>query len=171
MKPDNDRFVTYYNGIKDKLFTYLMVRLQFDRKLSEDLMMDVVVKAYEHFNKFDEAKGSFKTWIFTLAHNHLVNYWRDQKKSVSLEDLEEEGIHPAVTESAHQAGRQSDRRNITHILSMMKESEREIISMRYFQELDYDEIASITGRKEGAIRTSLSRALDRFSDLYKKFYS
>jgi RNA polymerase sigma-70 factor (ECF subfamily) len=171
MKPDNDRFVTYYNEVKDKLFTYLMVRLQFDRKTAEDLMMDVVVKAYEHFSKFDETRASFKTWIFTMAHNHLVNFWRDQKKSVSLEGLEEEGIYPATTESGHEAGRQSDRRNITHILSMMKESEREIISMRYFQELDYAEIASITGRNEGAIRTSLSRALDRFSDLYKKFYS
>ena len=171
MKPDNDRFTEYYNGVKDKLFTYLMVRLQFNRKLSEDLMMDVVLKAYENFNRFDEEKGSFPTWIFTLAHNHLVNFWRDSKKTISLEALEEEGFHPANTEPGHQAGSQSDRKNIAYILSMMKESEREIISMRYFQELDYGEIASITGRKEGAIRTSLSRALERFSALYKKFYS
>jgi len=171
MKPDNERFITYYQGVKDKLLTYLMVRLKFDRELAEDLFMDIVIKAYENFNKFDIDKASFKTWIFKIAHNHLINYWRDSKTTVSLEGLEDEGVYPVSVESDQQSGRQSDSKNIQRVLSMMNKSEREIISMRYFQEMDYEEIASITGKKEGAIRTSLSRALDRFSELYKKLYS
>ena len=61
-------------------------------------------------------------------------------------------------------------KKIQHILSLMKEDEREVITLRYLEELSYKEIAQIIGKEEGAIRTSLSRALDRFSDLYKKIY-
>jgi RNA polymerase sigma-70 factor, ECF subfamily len=171
MENDSNQFTAYYNEIKDKLFTYFMVRLKFDRELAEDLFMDVVMKAFENFGKFDAGRGSFKTWIFTFAHNHLVNFWRDKKKPLSLEALEEEGINPAVTEPEEKSGQQINNRNIRHILSLMKESESEIILMRYMQDMDYSEIANIIGKNEGAIRTSLSRALDRFSDLYKKIYS
>lgn len=171
MEHDSDQFIAYYKEVKDKLFTYFMVRLKFDRELAEDLFMDVIVKAYEHFNRFNVDKGSFKTWIFTFAHNHLVNFWRDKKKSVSLEALEEEGINPAVTEMEESSGQDINNKNIRHILSLMKEGESEIILMRYMQDMSYSEIASIIGKNEGAIRTSLSRALERFAELYKKIYS
>jgi RNA polymerase sigma-70 factor, ECF subfamily len=171
MQHDSDQFIAYYGEVKDKLFTYFMVRLKFDRELAEDLFMDVVVKAYEHFSKFDAEKGSFKTWIFTFAHNHLVNFWRDKKKSISLEALEEEGISPAVTEMEETSAQDINNKNIRHILSLMKESESEIIFMRYMQDMSYAEIAGIIGKNEGAIRTSLSRALEHFAELYKKIYS
>ena len=169
---DHDRFIAYYNDHKDKIFTYLMYRLNFDQALAEDLLMDIVLRAYENFNKFDPEKGSFKTWIFTLAHNHLLNFWRDnqKKKTVSLENLEEEGVFTAVTEADNPVSQDIENKKIQHILSLMKEDEREIIILRYLEELNYGEIAQITGKNEGAIRTSLSRALDRFSDLYKKIY-
>ena len=169
---DHDQFISYYQENKDKLFTYLMYRLNFDRALAEDLLMDIVLKAYENFNKFDPEKGSFKTWIFTLAHNHLVNFWRDnkKKKTVSLENMEEEGISVAFVEAEDPVSQEIESRKIQHILSLMNESDREIITLRYLEELSYKEIAQIIGKEEGAIRTSLSRALDRFSDLYKKIY-
>jgi len=172
MNSKHDRFIAYYNDNKDKLFTYLMVRLNFDRSLAEDLLMDVVLKAYKNFNKFDPDKGSFKTWIFTLTRNHLMNYWRDNKKktTVSLEDLEEEGFSPAVTEAEDYFSQQIDSQQIQNILSLIKDDEREIITLRYLQELSFEEISGIVGKKEGAIRTNLSRALNRFSELYQKLY-
>jgi RNA polymerase sigma-70 factor (ECF subfamily) len=172
MTETNDRFVAHYQEVKDKVFNYLMYRLNFDRALAEDLFMDVVVKAYSHFADFDPAKASFKTWIFTLAHNHLVNHWRDsqKKEAVSLDQLEEEGVTVAITEMAEDASNQIDGKNIRKVLSLMADSEREVVTLRYLEDLEYSEISLITGKREGAIRTGLSRALDRFSVLYKKLY-
>jgi len=147
-----------------------MVRLNYDRQQAEDLLMDVFLKAYEKFYTFDPEKGAFQTWIFTLTHNHLVNFWRQNKKPVSLDELDEKGIYPVAAQSGEQVSRQIEGQNIHHILSLMKEGEKEIITLRYLQDLDYAEIARITGKKEGAVRTSLSRALSRFSELYHKIY-
>ncbi len=168
----HDRFLEHYHEHKDKLLTYLMVRLNFNREQSEDLLMDVVLKAYEHFDKFDPEKGSFKTWIFTLAHNHLINFWRDQskKKTVSLEKLEEDGFVAATVEHEGKAYLRIENEKIQHVLSLMNGSEREIISLRYFEDMEYKEIAEVINKKEGTIRTGLSRAMKRFSEIYQKLY-
>lgn len=172
MSEANDPFLGYYQEFKHKIFNYLMYRLSFDRALAEDLMMDIMLKAYQHFGNFDPVKGSFKTWIFSLAHNHLVNHWRDRKKheAVSLEAMEEEGVSPAFVEPVDDATKSFDNERIRRILSLMGDAEREVVTLRYLQELDYAEIADVLGKKEGAIRTSLSRAMDRFEQLYKKIY-
>lgn len=172
MSSKHDHFIGQYQEHKDKLFNYLVIRLNFDRALAEDLLMDVVLKAYEKFHLFKEEKGSFKTWIFTLTHNHLVNYWRDNQKKAtsSLEGLEEAGVNVAITEPDNSASRGIENQKIQHILSLMKDSERELITLRYLQELEYDEISEIINKKEGTIRTALSRAMTRFEALYKKVY-
>lgn len=168
----HDRFITYYHDHKDKILTYLMIRLSFDRAQAEDLLMDVVLKAYENFHKFDPEKGSFKTWIFTLAHNHLVNFWRDnkKKKTTSLDQLEEGGFVAAIVAAEDSISPKIENEKIQHVLSLMKDGEREIITLRYLEDLDYGEIAKILHKREGAIRTGLSRALKRFSEIYQKIY-
>jgi len=170
--PEHDRFLAYYHDHKDKLLIYLMARLNFDRSVAEDLLMDVVLKAYENFHKFDPGKSSFKTWIFTLTHNHLVNYWRDskKKKTTSLDQLEEAGFSAAAISPEDKVSPRIESEKIQHVLSLMKDAEREIITLRYLEDLDYHEIAKIINKKEGAVRTNLSRALKRFSELYKKIY-
>lgn len=171
LSPEHDRFMAHYQEHKDKVFNYLMVRLSYNRPLAEDLFMDIVLKAYQHFDKFDPEKGSFKTWLFALAHNHLINYWRDSKKTVSLEALEDDGFVPATVEPDHQAANMIESEKIQKVMIYLKPSDREIISLRYLQDLSSKEIANILGKKDGAVRTSLSRALDRFSDIYQKVYS
>lgn len=147
-----------------------MARLNYDRETAEDLLMDVVLKAYENFHKFDSKIASFKTWIFTMAHNHLVNFWRDNKKTASLEGMEEEGIFHATTEINDETEQHIENEKIQKVLSRMKEEEKEVVILRYIQDLDYDEISKVLGKKEGAIRTRLSRSLQRFEKIYKELY-
>lgn len=155
-------FIAHYQDNKDKVFTYLMYRLNFDRETCEDLLMDIVLKAYEKFHQFDPKKGSFKNWVFGIAHNHLMNHWRDSKEELPIENAEEVAYAPAPDELPSPA--------IHEILNLLSETEREIITLRYLNDLSYEEIAAITGKSQGSARTSLSRALDQFKTFYNKIY-
>ncbi len=166
----HEKFTAYYHEYKDKIFNYLMYRLNHDRDICEELLMDIILKAYEKFADFDSEKGSFKTWIFTIAHNHLINHWRDRKNISSLDELEESGLQLATVDIKDDASGHFDKKVITTILEKLNASNREIISLRYLSELSYKEIADVTGKNEGAIRTGLSRALDQFKNMYQKFY-
>lgn len=172
MNPSHHQFINYYHENKDKLLTYLMYRVNFDKMLAEDLLMEVYIKAYMHFDKFDTNKGSFKTWLFALAHNHLITHWRKEKnrRTVSLEALEEKGFEPAYVDDDDSLSKAMDAKKVQYLLSLMKEDERELISLRYLQELSYEEISNIIEKKQGAIRTALTRALKNFAQLHQKLY-
>ncbi len=167
---DHSSFVSYYEEHKNALLTYLMYRLNFNRPLAEDLFMDIVLKAYEHYEKFDTKKGSFKSWVFTIAHHHLINYWRDHKPMASLEALEEEGVSIASNPPENSADQASEHHQILKVLSFLSEEDRGVIAMRFLDHLDYDEIASALHKKEGAVRTQLSRALQHFKHYFDKIY-
>ncbi len=172
MNSSHDKFLRHYHETKDKLFNYLMVRLSFNRPQAEDLLMDVFLKAYENFGKFNPEKGSFSTWIFTVAHNHLVNHWRDdaKRKTTSLDKLEESGYTAASIEAEDRVSPVIQNEKIEKVLNLMSDSEKEIITLRYLQDLEFSEIAEVLNKKEGTIRTSLSRAMKHFSEIYQKLY-
>ncbi len=170
MGSEHAQFTSHYNDTKDHVFNYFMVRLSYNRAVAEDLLMDIMLKAYEKFHKFDPKKGTFKTWIFTLAHNHLVNYWRDSKSTSSLDAMEESGFSPATVELNDETEQNIENEKIQRVLSKMKEGEREVVVLRYIQDLEYGEISTILSKKEGAIRTKLSRSLKKFEKLYKELY-
>lgn len=173
MMPENsvdEVFLAHYHETKDKVFTYLMYRLNFDRETSEDLLMDIVLKAYEKFYQFDSEKGSFKNWILRIAHNHLVNHWRDKKEEYSLDDMEEGGAPMPSVDLAEEASGELRSEAIHKTLLLLSDAERELITLRYLSDLDYEEIAVITGKGEGAIRTGLSRALKQFKHFHQRLY-
>lgn len=161
---DHDLFIGFYEQYKDKVFTYLMYRLNFNRVVAEDLLMDIFLKAYEKFKLYDVNRGSFKNWIFTIAHNRLVNHWRDSDKVNPLDG--------STTQSADRLEDLTDKKmelkGIRRILTMMDKSNGELLSLRYVHDFSVGEMAEILKKREEAVRTALSRAVKQFKELYEK---
>ena len=165
------QFVAQYHQIKNKVFTYLMYRVSFNKETAEDLLMDIILKAYENLDKFDPKKGSFKGWVFAIARNELVNYWRGNQVTVSLDRINEyEEYAYSKYMADEEASQNMENKKVWHILEFMSEGDKEIILLRFMDELNYEEIAHVTGKEQGAVRTQLSRAMEKFRNLYQKFY-
>lgn len=165
------QFIAQYHEVKDKVFTYLMYRVNFNRETAEDLLMDIILKAYENLDKFDPEKGSFKGWVFAIAHNELVNYWRGNEVRPPTEDLSKYENHTYSKYMADtETSQNMETKKIWQILEFMSASDKEIILLRFMDELNYEEISNVTGKDQGAVRTQLSRALEKFRNLYQKFY-
>jgi len=164
-------FVNYYHSNKDKLFTYLMYRLGFDRALAEDLMMDIFLIAYERLDQFDPKESSFQIWLFRLAHNHLAN--RPRARTEKKAESPEEWIERHSTEAdevEYPMTEHIDNKHVQYLFTLLSEEDREIISLRYLQGLDPEKISKIINKKMEAIRIHLQQALNRLAGLYKKVY-
>jgi len=159
-----DNFLAYYNQFKDKIFNYFLYRIGFDKALAEDLTSEVFVKALKAFASFDENQ-KFQSWIYAIAHNHLINhYTRSGRTTVPLEELED--FIPDASDNQFEEKYEAEQ--VLQVIDEMADSDRDILRFRFVDELDYREIADILCKEEGAIRTQVSRSLEKLRQKLKK---
>lgn len=148
-------FLKYYQAYKQKIFNYLLYRLSFDRDTAEDLTSEVFIKAYEHFDSYDETKP-FQAWIYTIAHHHFISYLRQKKQTSPIEEAEHKTIPHTFVDSIDT---QLTMQKVMAQMQKLPELEQTILDLRMREGLSHAEIAEIVGKKEVTVRVILSRAL------------
>lgn len=161
-KADVEQFTAYYEKHKTSIFNYILYRIGFNRDMAEDLTSDIFLKAFEHFDSYDKTRP-FKTWIFTIAHNHLVNYYAGKKETLPLEEALEVVKGTGSQDSAEHS---MTMERILGMVQRLSGLQKDLVIMKYVDDLTNEEIAQITGKEEGAIRTALSRAIATIRDQY-----
>jgi RNA polymerase sigma-70 factor, ECF subfamily len=159
MSDKESSFIAYYNRYKNKIYVYFLYRVGFDKNIAEDLTSEVFLKAFKSFDGFDETR-SFQSWIFAISHNHLVNYYKSYKQEVLLEEAENVFQR---TEAKIEVKQELER--IFKIINNMEEDVKEILLMRFVDELTNTEIAHILNKEEGAVRTQISRCLSKLREI------
>lgn len=142
-----------------QVFGFVYMRTNRNRSLAEDIVSEIFLKAIENFEQYDKAKGSFKSWIFQITRNYLIDYYRSSKNrdSTSLEDLANELKDPSDTQKLAQD--EIEKEVIKQAIDTLPEAKKELILLRYFSGYSYEEIAEITQEKENNIRVTIHRTL------------
>ena len=155
-------FLAYYNIFKDKIFTFFLYRVDFNRAVAEDLTADVFLKAFANFETFDQAR-SFQSWIYRIAHNHLCNHYRNGAREVQLELAGH-----LCTDFFEQSTAKLELEKVVDAIYGLEEYHREVLLLRFLDGLGNSEIAAVLGKDEGAVRTQISRALAVLKDKLKE---
>ena len=146
-------FLKYYKEYKDKVYNYFLYRLSFNKSLAEDLSSEVFLRAFDKFESFEEDR-SFQAWVYAIARNCLYNYYRTCNREVELDQ--------ALNLYVEDYGEIANNLESERILKKIKKLDiynREVLLLRYVDELSNGEIAEVLNKNEGAIRTQISRAL------------
>jgi RNA polymerase sigma-70 factor (ECF subfamily) len=127
-----------------------------DPTVAEDLTSTVFLKALRWLREDSE---SARGWLYATARTTIVDYWQEQRKSEmhSLSGLEEQLLPSGATAFANQ---QVEMR-VQHLLSLLPERDRTILTLRYLQGYSAAEIAAALGTSAGHIRVLQLRALRR----------
>jgi RNA polymerase sigma-70 factor (ECF subfamily) len=162
MKEHKDNFLGYYDKFKNKIFVYFLYRVNFNRDIAEDLTSDVFLKALKSFDSFDETR-SFQSWIFAIAHNHLVNYYRTATRETQL--FEDQYLTQMDTNKVEL---NYELEAVMKVINQMEQSDRDILLLRFVDQLSNSEIAQLLSKEEGAIRTKMSRGLAKLRSMLDK---
>lgn len=149
----DQQFLENYQNYKNKILNYFWYRVNFDRDLAEDLTSEIFLKAYDKYDQYDPGRP-FQSWIFAIAHNHLVNFYRAQNRSTPLDAV----INTIITDNQNIED-QIDCQNIIREIADLPDYQKEILTLRYVNELNHGEIAEILGKEETTIRVAIHRAL------------
>lgn len=155
-----DDFEKIYNEYFPKIYNYIFYRLM-SREDTEELVSEVFIKVATNLERFDSEKAQFKTWIYRIAQNTLIDFYRTRKPAASLDD-ENVDWEPSVDfEAQLESITSPKRRAIYQALTKLKERERMIIYYRFFEEYTNREIAKLLQMNESTVGTVLNRALKK----------
>jgi RNA polymerase sigma-70 factor, ECF subfamily len=146
---------------------------------AEDLTQDVFIKVYGNLTTFDLARGSFQTWITTLARNLLVDHFRRTKQQRVTDSMDagwdESEELPMADRLAAAGPSQHDRAAQKEIARMVQEALtkispelREAVILRDLQDMDYKEIAQVLRIPEGTVKSRISRGRAELARLLER---
>ena len=157
---NNRAFDELLSRSQDKIFTYIMYVVK-DEDLANDLFQETYLKVITKMQngKYTDS-GKFIWWVTRVAHNVIIDYYRAQKSSKIIEQGKDKDLSNLDSASVLDSSRESELSNeqvlhdVKRLMEALPETQREVVFMRFFQELSFKEIAEKTNV---SINTSLGR--------------
>ena len=159
---DTEQFGVLYDAYFQKNYNYIFYRTH-HRETAEDLVSATFLKAVKHLRNFDARKGNFSAWLYRIARNTLYDHYRAKHETEDLEKVEEEFAAPGNIEKELLDKQLMSL--VTNNFNALSQDQREIITMRVWDELSYAEIAGILGKTEASCKTIFHRGVMKLKDL------
>ncbi len=169
---DKDVFISAYDeyGAEINRFIYYKVGREDE---ANDLTSQVFLKTWEHIqNKSLLEAKTLRALFYHIARNIVIDYYRKKNVSEDSISLDDENKKIDVVDdksgedlSIEKIDKKSDLELIESKLPLLKEEYRDIIVMRFINELSPEEIAEITGKSKGNVRVLIHRSLKALRDL------
>ena len=157
---NNRAFDELLSRSQDKIFNYIMYIVK-DENLANDLFQETYLKAITKMqNGRYTDSGKFFWWLTRVAHNVIIDHYRALKSSHIVEPTKDNDLSNLNSNSILDSCRENEManaqvlRDVKKLVEALPEQQREVVFMRYYQELSFKEIAKITGV---SINTSLGR--------------
>jgi RNA polymerase sigma-70 factor (ECF subfamily) len=143
----------YYQGI----YRYVYYRVS-DTALAEDLTGDIFLKMLNGIESYSIQGVPFSAWLYRIARNRIIDHLRRQpeKADVSLEEARVDAI--AGNDTAIDNALQRD--ELLKAVKVLTDEQRQVIILKFIDDLDNATIGRILGKTEGAVKSLQHRALD-----------
>lgn len=156
---NNKAFDTLLSRYQDKLYSYINFVVR-NRDLANDIFQETFVKAIVTLQKgCYSSAGKFGAWLTRIAHNLIIDWYRQQNGSntVSNDAQEYDLLNDASLSEANVEDSMINEQTLSDVrrlVDLLPDNQREVVFMRYYQDLSFKEIADITGV---SINTALGR--------------
>jgi RNA polymerase sigma-70 factor (ECF subfamily) len=145
---DQKAFAQLYEEHFDRIYRYVLLRIG-NKAEAEDMTQQVFLKALRSISSFKWKGTPFAAWLFRIAHNQVVDYFRKKKHSPApLDDL------PVRSDDDPQlkAEQSLDIQQVVSATGQLTAAQREVLSLRFAGGLAIAEVAAIMGKSQGAIK-------------------
>jgi RNA polymerase sigma-70 factor (ECF subfamily) len=160
-----ERFQQYY----PRIYNYLRYRVN-SVEDTEDLINTIFEQAYRRRTQFDPSRGAFSTWLFRIAHNELVSYYRRNTSRSHWETGVEIPTDLVTSEPSPEAQlvHQETLVLMLRCLERLSERDQEVISLKFASRLRNNEISEIMEMPEKTVSVVLLRAVRRLRQEMEK---
>jgi len=165
-KHDPDAFTELYDFYIKRIYRFVYFKVS-SKEEAEDITSEVFLKAWNYIiNNSDKEIKSFSGLLYRLARNAIIDMYRrrsTQPQTVVSDEIEIGDSGKWYSE----LNTNLEAKQILQALKKLKQEYQEVLTLRFVDELDIDEIAEIVGKGEIAVRVTLHRALKKLKEMLK----
>lgn len=170
VRHDTDAFAELYDAYVKRIYRFVYFKVG-SHEEAEDITADVFLKAWNYIINNDEKEiKSFSGLLYRIARNCVIDLYRSrsvQPETVRISEGEESDIGDQGKWTENLSAK-VEAQKIIQGLNKLKQEYREVLTLKYVDELDAKEIAVITGKGQIAIRVTLHRALKKLKEVLEK---
>jgi len=152
-----------YEEYADAIFRHCYLRVS-NRDVGKDVMQDTFIKAYQYIQKGAEVEN-LRALLYKIANNLIIDYFRKAKEA-SLDALQEAGYDPAGSDGSD-FGKGLDEAAIVRTLAKLRPEDRELIVLRYIDNLKPRDIALILDMPANTVSVRIHRAIKELKPYLK----
>lgn len=153
------------NTYQSRLYWHLR-RLVVHHDDAQDLLQDTFIKAYQNFDKF---KGNSKiyTWLYRIATNEALQFLNKAKKMQKSDEGTEYYLQNAVASNA-KFGAEKIEILLQEAIQSLPEKQKMVFTIRYYEEMPYEEIAEILQMSIGTLKTNYHYAKEKITEYIRE---
>jgi len=164
VKGDKEAFSKIYDIYADKLYRFVYFKVKAED--IEDLVELCFLKAWDKRKSYNPKKSSLNSWLYTIARNSVIDYYRVSKVvdelDVNIRDDKKIANPKVVTEENLTAG------IIREAIYELPENYRDLVWLRFIDDLSYAELAGVLSKSESTIRVMQFRAMKKLKVILER---
>ena len=153
---DGDAFGALYQRHMASIYRYIYYRVG-DATEAEDMTETTFLRVWEGLPRFVPDRIAFRSWLYRVAHNLLIDHYRTRKPQVSLELADQ--VHDPAPPPETALLAQSERRWLAEAICRLNPEHQQLLALRFIAGFTHAESSRIIGRSEPATRVLQHRAL------------
>jgi RNA polymerase sigma-70 factor (ECF subfamily) len=158
MDETQKKFSDLYDLYINQIYRFAYLRVS-SHEAAQDLAADTFARFWESFKVNPDGVQNPRAFLYTIAKNLVVDYYRDKGKVGSVADIADMQIIDPKSDIKLAAEKNSDMEAVRLAISTMNENYQNAIIWRYLDDMEIGEVAHLLGRTEAATRVLLHRAM------------
>jgi RNA polymerase sigma-70 factor, ECF subfamily len=155
---DPDSFGKLYDEYVDQIFRYVYYKVG-NFAESQDLTGQTFLKAFENIDSYEQRDVAFSSWLYRIAHNLLVDYFRRESKRENV-PIEDQPPTPSTRGNPVETVLADlDSERLYRALNKLTHNQREVLVLKFIDNMSNNQVAEIMGISVGAVKSTQKRGL------------
>lgn len=157
-------FEKIYEEYFSKIYNFMFYKV-LNKEIAEDLTSEFFIKLLTKLSAYNESKANLNTWLYTVAHNFVIDYFRVRKIEMSVDDEDNPLALPVDYDLERSIIANEDRKKLYEALTKLDDRTRKLLSLKYFFDMSNKEISNVTNINESTVSTICLRGIDKLKKM------
>ena len=166
----NASFNELYSEFYFSVLNFVNSKVSGKREIAEEITQDTFMKVYQHLQSYDADKGKISTWIYSIAHNKVIDYYRKNKANcmVSVDGFIDSEGEPSfqfadTVETDSNVNSSETMSAVNRAMQKLNKNEKKIAELYFIDQMKYNEIAEQLNAPMGTVKGLINRVRSKLT--------